>query len=109
MPNPAAGASRLALLRYPDVSFLFCDGRVFALMVVDRRARTHAGLRIGDELEDARLLYPGLACGRASSGDSGRHPFCVGRLRPRRSFWLGGNPIASITFSTTRFGVEGER
>ncbi len=103
------GRSRLQLLRYPDVSFAFCDRRVFALVVIDRRARTRAGLRIGDGLEDARVLYPALRCGEAPSGDIRRYPFCVGRLRPRRSLWFGQDPIASITVSTTPFGVAGER
>ena len=105
----AAGTSRFQILHYREASFVFCDGRVFALMVTDPRARTQAGLRIGDRLEDARSLYPGLRCGEAPSGDVGRYPYCVGRLQPRRSLWFGQNPIASITVSSTRFGVEGER
>ncbi|MBA3331066.1 MAG: hypothetical protein H0T39_09380 [Actinobacteria bacterium] len=107
-PRPG-GPSRLQLLRYPEVSFAFCDGRAFALMVIERHARTQAGLGVGDGLEDARTLYPGLRCGQAPSGDAGRYPFCVGRMRPRRSLWFGQDPIGSITVSTTRFGVDGER
>jgi len=83
---------------------MFCDGRVFAFMVIERGARTQAGLAIGDELEAAQSLYPRLTCGRATSGDIGHYPYCIGAMRPRRSFWLGQDPIASITFSTTRFG-----
>ena len=98
------GRSRLQVLRYDEVSFLFCDGRVFAFMVIEQGARTQAGLAIGDELEAAERLYPGLACGQAPSGDTGSYPYCVGRMRPRRSFWLGPDPIGSITFSTIRFG-----
>lgn len=105
----AAGATRLRVLRYPKASFVFCDARVFAVMVIDRRARTQAGVRVGDRLEVARRLYPGLRCAEATSGDSGRYPFCVGRLQPRRSLWFGQDPIGSITISTSRFGVEGER
>ena len=103
------GPPRLRVLRYPQVSFVFCDGRVFAVMVIERHARTRAGLGIGDELEDARMMYPDVRCGEAASGDVGRYPFCVARLRPRRSLWFGQDPIASITISTTRFGVDGER
>jgi hypothetical protein len=107
--RPRERRPRLQLLRYREVSFVFCDRRVFALMVVDPEARTQAGLRVGDRLKDARALYRGLVCGEASSGDVGRYPFCVGRLQPRRSLWFGQDPIASITVSTTRFGVKGER
>ena len=103
------GRPRLQILRYREASFVFCDGRVVAVTVIDEGARTQAGLRIGDPLRDARALYPGLRCGEAPSGDIGRYPFCVGRLQPRRSLWFGQDPIASITVSTTRFGVEGER
>jgi hypothetical protein len=102
-------ASRARVLRYPEVSFLFCDNRVLALVVSDPQARTQAGLAIGDQLAQAQRLYPGLRCGRASSGDAGGYPFCVGRLRPQRSLWFGHDPIGSITISATRFGVPGER
>ena len=108
MRRTPGGRSPLQLLRYPNVSFALCDGRVFALLVVDRHARTRAGVRVGDDLEQARTLYR-VRCGAVSSGDSGRYPFCVTRLRPQRSLWFGRDPIASITISTTRFGVEGER
>jgi hypothetical protein len=103
------GRARLRLLRYPEVSFVFCGRRVSALTVTDRQARTQAGLRIGDRLEEAQVLYPGLRCSDAPSGAGSRYPFCVGRLQPRRSLWFGNDPIASITVSTTRFGVRGER
>jgi hypothetical protein len=106
----AQGASsRVRVLRYPQVSFLFCDSRVFALVVSDRQARTQAGLGIGDRLAQAQRLYPGLRCDRPSSGEAGGYPFCVGRLRPQRSLWFGHDPIESITISATRFGVPGER
>jgi hypothetical protein len=104
----AGGRSRVRLLRYAQASFLFCDNRVFALVVSDRGARTQAGLAIGDRLEQARRLYPGLRCHRTSPAEGG-YPFCVGRLQPRRSLWYGHDPIGSITISATCFGVRGER
>jgi hypothetical protein len=100
---------RVRVLRYPQVSFLFCDSRVVALVVSDRQARTQAGLGIGDRLAQAQRLYPGLRCDRSSSGEAGGYPFCVGRLQPQRSLWFGHDPIGSITISATRFGVPGER
>ncbi len=95
--------SRVRVLRYDGASFVLCRGRVFALMVTEKHARTQAGLAIGDDLEMARTLYPGLRCGQAPSGDLGHYPYCVGRMQPRRSLWFGQDPIASITVSTTRF------
>jgi hypothetical protein len=102
-------AARARVLRYPGVSFLFCDNRVIALVVSDRQARTQAGLGIGDRLAQARRLYPALRCDRASSGEAGGYPFCVGGLQPQRSLWFGDDPIGSITISATCFGVPGER
>jgi hypothetical protein len=102
------GSSRVRLLRYAQASFLFCENRVVALVVSDRRARTQAGLGIGDRLEQARRLYRGLRCHRAPAAEGG-YPFCVGRLQPQRSLWFGDDPIGSITISAARFGVRGER
>lgn len=99
---------RPKILRYEDVSFMFCSRRVFAFVVTRRRARTQAGLGIADSLDTARSLYPGLHCGQAgAAGAAGRRAFCVGRMRPRRSFRLAGDPIRSITFSS--MGFEGDR
>lgn len=89
---PRAGRPpRLQVLRYPDVSFAFCEGRAFAVVVAAKRARTQAGVAVGDQLADVRMRYPHVRCGRASSGDSGGYP-CVGGVRPRRSLWFGHDP-----------------
>jgi hypothetical protein len=106
---PGQAAARTRILRYPHVSFLFCGNRVSALVVSDGQARTQAGLGIGDRLAQARTLYPGLRCDRASSAEPGGYPFCVGGLQPRRSLWFGHDPIDSITISAVCFGVPGER
>ena len=100
---------RLRVLRYLKASFAFCDGRVFAVVVAEKGARTQAGLAVGDELGAARMLYPRVHCGRASAGDTAGYPYCVGGLHPRRRLWFGQDPIASITISAARFGVAGER
>lgn len=99
---------RLAVLRYEEVSFLLCDGRVFAWMVIAADARTSRGLSVGDGLENASALYPELSCGEAPSGDFGKFPYCAGQIasrgrRPRLHAWFGEDPIASITISTTRY------
>jgi hypothetical protein len=108
--NPRTGRSRAQILRYREASFFFCDGRAYAVLAMDTTARTTTGLRIGDPLADVDMLYPDITCGEATSGDAGRrYPYCVGALASRRRLWFGGDPIRSITISTTRFGVEGER
>jgi hypothetical protein len=102
------GRPRLAILRYAEVSFLFCDGSVFALMVMAETARTSRGLGVGDDLDEARTVYPSLKCAEAPSGDIGHYPYCAGAIssrqtRPGLHVWFGENPIASITISTTRY------
>jgi hypothetical protein len=102
------GRSRIALLRYDDASFLFCNGTVFALMVTASDARTTSGLGVGDELEKAQSLYADLTCGEAPSGDAGHYSYCAGVTASTRSgerlhVWFGEDPVASITVSTTRY------
>jgi hypothetical protein len=102
------GRPRLTVLRYEEVSFLFCDGRAFALMVIARDASTWRGLRIGDDLDKALTLYAGLTCADAPSGDFGEYPYCAGSIASPRSapplhVWFGEDPIASITISTTGY------
>jgi hypothetical protein len=102
------GRPRLAVMRYEEVSFLFCDGRVFAWMVVAADARTSRGLSVGDDLEKARDLYSGLTCEEAPSGDFHKYPYCAGTIDSRRSpprlhAWFGEDPVASITISTSSY------
>jgi hypothetical protein len=107
------GRPRLALLRYDDVSFLFCDGRAFAWMVIADDARTSQGLGVGDDLDDVEDLYPAFTCAEAPSGDFRRYPYCAGAIAaqgglPRLHVWFGEDPVASITISTTAYdGYEG--
>jgi hypothetical protein len=102
------GRTRLALLRYEKVSFLLCDGSVFAVMVIGSDARTLRGLSVGDDLDRAGMLYASLTCAEARSGDIDHYPYCAGPLSsPRGSsplhVWFGEDPVASITLSTTRY------
>lgn len=98
------GALRAALLRYEYVSFLFCDGRVYALLVADDPAETTRGVGIGDELDDVRKSYPRLRCDRAPIGEAGpTYPYCIGRVAGRRwTIRFGRDPLASIALSTSK-------
>ena len=102
------GVQRFAMLRYEQVSFLLCDGRVFAWMVVAGDARTSRGVGVGDDLERAEAACARVTCGDAPSGDFGSYPYCAGVIasqpgRRRLYTWFGEDPIASITISTSAF------
>lgn len=98
--KPSAG--RHDLLRYPDVSFLFFEGKVFAIVVTDDGAATRRGLAIGHDLGSVEKLYQEMSCGEAEP-ESGPYPYCAGELRPQRHVWFGQDPIASITIASTSF------
>jgi hypothetical protein len=98
--KPAAG--RHALLRYDDVSFLFFDGEVFAVVVTDDGAATERGLAIGDDLDSVEQRYQRMTCGDAEP-ESGPFPYCAGALGRQRHIWFGQDPIGSITMATTPF------
>jgi hypothetical protein len=94
-------------LRYDHVSFLLCDGRVYAFIIAVRNARTLRGVAIGGGLDEAQSSYARLSCGNAPYGESffGEqpwYPFCGGMLRANRWVWFGRDPIRSITISTNR-------
>jgi hypothetical protein len=110
VPSQPKGSSRsrVATLRYDEVSFLFCDATVYALMVTAEDARTTLGLSMGDDLERATTLYARLKCGGAPSGDYGTYPYCAGPVASQRSnaslhVWFGEDPVGSITISTTEY------
>ena len=93
-----------SVLRYERVSFLFCNARVYTVIVAVEGAATRRGVAVGDPLDAARNRYRGLHCGDAPAGDAlvGEHPtypYCTGKIGGRH-VWFGRDPIASITIST---------
>jgi hypothetical protein len=96
------GADRQALLRYEDVSFLFFDGKVFAVLITEDGAATRRGVAIGHDIDSVEDRYQALTCGDAEP-ESGPYPYCAGALKPDRHVWFGQNPIGSITMATTPF------
>jgi hypothetical protein len=89
-------------LRYRDVVFMTARGRVYGLLVTDRRATTRRGVGIGHPVRRAAERYKTLDCGIANErSEYPTFPYCVGRL-DRLYVSFGGNPIKSITISTTR-------
>jgi hypothetical protein len=96
------GADRQALLRYEDVSFLFFDGKVFAVVVTADGAATARGVAIGHDIGSVKDRYETLTCGDAEP-ESGPYPYCAGELAPLRHIWFGQDPIGSITMATTPF------
>jgi hypothetical protein len=95
-------ADRQALLRYEDVSFLFFDGKVFAVVITEDGAATRRGVAIGHDINSVEDRYQTLTCGDAEP-ESGPYPYCAGALKPDRHVWFGQNPIGSITMATTPF------
>jgi hypothetical protein len=95
-------AGRTAVLRYSDASFLFFDGKVFAVVVTDDEAATGRGLAIGHDLGSVEQRYEKMTC-REAEPESGPYPYCAGVLGPQRHVWFGQDPIASVTIATTPF------
>jgi hypothetical protein len=91
-------------LRYPDLSVLISDDRVYGLMLTDPEAETAEGVGVGDSLELAEDRYSGVDCGTARAGEYRTFPYCGGRLGPSRWIWFGQDPIRSIVVTTTELG-----
>jgi hypothetical protein len=101
----AVSLTRPYVLRYPHTTVELDHGRVVAIVTADRNARTPEGVRVGDELEEARRAYPALRCwGAPSGGGNGTYPVCSGRVRPGRWIWFGEDPIRSISIASRRLG-----
>jgi len=114
-PAPCNGRrSAPPLLRYDEVSFLFCGGRAYAFMVTGERARTTAAAAIGDSLADAAARYGGrLSCrddapgGESPFGGQQNYPYCVGRVAASRWLWLGEDELGSIAVASTSLDPHG--
>lgn len=109
LPNPpGAERDRPLLRRYDDRAFLLARGRVYAMMIVTRGARTQRGIRIGDRMAKARRTYEQTDCYRAPAGERPgggtiTYPVCRVRITPKRYLSFGGDPIRSFTlFSRER-------
>jgi hypothetical protein len=89
-------------LRYREVVFLASGGRVFGMLVADRRAATRRDVGIGDRLERAGDRYGEVDCGTGNEGSE--YPefrYCTGRVG-RLFVSFGEDPIRSITVSSAR-------
>jgi hypothetical protein len=97
--------TRPYVLRYAHRTVELDHGQVVAIIIAERNARTPAGVRVGDELEEARRAYPALRCWAApSAGGHGTYPVCSGRLQRGRWLWFGEDPIRSISIASRRLG-----
>jgi hypothetical protein len=108
-PAPCRARTRSAtpMLRYDEVTFVLCDGRVHAFVVTDGAAETVTGIAIGDDLAEVRGTYGGFTCGETPETGEGNfdrdssYPYCVGTAAPRRWVWFGEDPVRSITVAAT--------
>jgi hypothetical protein len=99
------------VLRYAGLVLLVADQRVFAAIATGR-ATTRSGVGVGSPLAEARAAFPGLRCAsveRAEPVIEGLEPDRVQRCRVRlgKRLRLGfvGDPIESVTLSTTGLGL----
>jgi hypothetical protein len=103
LPNPPGVRERPRLFRYDDRAFLLARGRVYAMMITTREARTERGVRIGDPIANVRRTYEKTDCYRAPGGERPgggviTYPVCRVRIAPKRYLSFGGDPIRSFSF-----------
>jgi hypothetical protein len=91
--------------RYPGIVVLASRGMVDAIMITAPGTSTIEGLVVGDPLDEATDLYPGLVCGSVERESGRRYPACSAELASGRWIWFGGDPVANITL--TRSMPEG--
>ncbi len=108
IPSPASDqGSRMppSELHYDDTAYLVSPtAGVFSMAILEKGARTRAGVGVGDELEIVRARYDRVECGEAVAGEplfGGEPPtyrWCRALVGETRVF-LGGDPIESITLT----------
>ena len=108
---PPGQRAMLEVLRYSGLALLVADERVFAAIATGR-ATTASGVGVGSPLAEARAAFPGLRCvavERAEPLIQGLEPDLVQRCRvrlgPRLRLGFVGDPIESVTISTTGLGI----
>jgi hypothetical protein len=102
-PNTIPSSGAPDTLRYPHLSVLLDNGRVTAMVIAETGAESLGGVGVGDDLDDARKAYPGLACGDAAAGDAGAtFPYCSVKLGAKRWLRFGEDPVRSITIASLK-------
>ncbi len=90
-------------LRYRGVGVSYCHDRAFLFVVSADGSRTSAGAEIGQPLDAARRVHPGLKCGESTGSSTPPTPqfeYCAGKIGPDRYLWLGQDPVGSIAIAT---------
>jgi hypothetical protein len=86
-------------VRARGVSLLAERGRVRMMFITDPRAVTLGGVRIGDDLREARARLSGLLCHQSNEDV----PACGGRVGRFTAIFVG-DPIQTITLSSIDTG-----
>lgn len=74
--------------------------RIHAIAVDEEGTHTRAGAHIGQDLDDAADLYPGMRCVRTRPGHTFREAaYCVKKLGNRRWIAFGHDPVRTIYLS----------
>lgn len=90
-----------------DVGLASANGRLVGILAIKSGTYTKAGgVVIGDSLQAVMRAYRGARCSIAEYAESSlRYPYCVGRLRPGRYLWFGGDPIDTIAIAAAPLGA----
>ena len=106
---PIATVRPQDVLRYPDVAYLLCRGRVYAILIGGNADGPRVNrLALMARLQAARRPYPALRCATRSRAESpGRFRFCAGLVRPARWLWLGDDSVAGIVLATAPLTARG--
>lgn len=92
-------------LHYGDTSYLVSPTiGVFSMATLESRARTRAGVGIGDDLDRVRDRYDRVDCGESVAGEAivgetPMYPWCRAIVGDVRVFF-GEDPIESITLTS---------
>jgi hypothetical protein len=103
---PLAAYRSWRYYRGDETGFAAADGGTVGILAAGRGTYTTAGnVAIGDRLGRVKQAYVGARCATASFAESDKtFRYCVGRLRPGRYLWFGGDPIDTIAIAAAPLG-----